>query len=149
MKLIELENKIRSMRLEYGKNCEVEFDEITVTLPGGEPFELTKKTEVVRTKGLREDYYKGCYFDIGSKDLSLGERMTLRELLDCWWNSVRIEGNCCYKNAYYEDGEYELGNLDESDLDRIVKVDEDYNFDGDGYPIVYARFVEEEEKEVK
>ena len=147
MKLIELENKIRSMRLEHGGNCEVEFDKILITLPNGKPFELTKDTEVIRTKGLREDYYKGCYFDIGSKDLSLGGQMTLRELLDCWWNSVHIEGNDCYKNAYYEDSEYELGDLDESDLDRVVKVAEDYTYDADGYPIVAASFVDE--KEVK
>ena len=147
MKLIELENKIRSMRLEHGGNCEVEFDKIMITLPDGKPFELTKDTEVVRTKGLREDYYEGCYHNIDDKTWTLGEQLTLRELLDCWWNSVRIAGTCCYKNAYYEHGEYELGNLNESDLDRIVEVDDDYDYDGDGYPIVYARFVDVEEED--
>lgn len=147
MKLIELENKIRSMRLEHGKNCEVGFDKIMIVLPDGKLFELTKDTEVVRTQGLREDYYEGCYHNIDDKTWTLGEQMTLRELLDCWWNSVRIAGNSCYKNAYYEDSEYELGDLDESDLDRVVEVDDDYDYDADGYPIVYARFVEEEDAE--
>lgn len=145
MKLMELENKIRSMRLEHGGNCEVEFDKIMITLPNSKPFELTKDTEIVRTKGLREDYYKGCYYDMVTKESTLGGQMSLRELLDCWWNAVHIAGNCCYKNAYYEDGEYELGELDESDLDRLVKVAEEYSEDADGFPIISAYFVNEKE----
>lgn len=141
MKLFELYNKLRSLNLEYG-NCDVDFDKLTITLSNGKPLVFTKDTKIVRTKGLREDYYNGCYHDLDNKTWTLGELMTLRELLDCWWNSVRIEGACCYRNAHYEDGEYELGDLDESDLDRLVRVAEDYDYDADGYPIVCAWFVE-------
>lgn len=144
MKLFELTEKLRSLMLEHGGNCEVDFDKIDIALPDNEHFEFTKDTKVVRTKGLREDYYAGCYYDMDTKECTLGEQMTLRELLDCWWNNVYIAGNCCYKNAYYQDGEYELDELKESDLDRVVEVAEDYNYDLDGYPIVDAKFVKGE-----
>ncbi len=140
MKLFELENKIHSLKQELGGNCEVDFDKITITLADGKHLEFTKDTKVVRSKGLREDYYEGCYYDMESKERTLGERMTLRDLLDCWWNSVRIAGNTCYRNAYYQDKEYELGDLDESDLDRIVRVADSYDYDFDGYPKVDAWF---------
>lgn len=145
MKLMELENKIRSMRLEHGGNCEVGFDKIMIILPDNKIFELTKNTKIVRTKGLREDYYKGCYYDMETKKYTLGERMKLRELLDCWWNAVHIAGNCCYKNAYYEDNEYELDDLEESDLDRVVEVAGDYVYDADGFPVAYAEFVDDKQ----
>lgn len=147
MKLMELENKIRSMRLEHGGNCEVGFDKIMIVLPDNKIKELTKDTKIVRTKGLREDYYEGCYYNMETKESTLGKLMTLRELLDCWWNSVRIDGNVCYKNAYYEDGEYELDDLEESDLDRVVRVSDVYDHDLDGYPIVDVWFVEPKKEE--
>lgn len=77
---------------------------------------------------------------------SLGQTMKLRDVLDLWWNSVRIDGHVCYKNAYEEDTEYELDGLTEADLDRFVDVSNEYDRDLDGYPIVYAWFVHTEDK---
>lgn len=151
MKLFELTEKLRSLKLEHGGNCEVDFNKIDITLPDNKHFEFTKDTEVVRTKGLREDYYAGCYFDMSDdKMYHLGKFTTLRELLDCWWNSVQIGDHVCYKNAYYEDDEYELDGLDESALDRTVRVSDYYEYDGDNYPTVWAWFVDDEQvKEVR
>ena len=100
----------------------------------------------VKTKGLRDDYYQGCYYDLDTKTWTLGETMPLRKLLDCWWNSVNVDGNICYKNAYLEDAEYELDELKEEDLDKLVKVADEWDEDGDGYPTISAEFVEEEKK---
>jgi len=96
--------------------------------------------------GLRKDYFEHCYTLLTSaKKDSLGKVMKLRDLLDLWWNSVRIGDNICYKNSYEEDDEYELGNLTEADLDREVLVSYYWDVDGDGYPIVYAHFMDEED----
>jgi len=94
--------------------------------------------------GLRKDYFEHGYVLLTDAKLdSLGKTMKLRDLLDLWWNSVRIDDNICYKNAYEEDKEYELDNLTEADLDREVLVSYYCDVDGDGYPIVYAYFTDE------
>ena len=67
--------------------------------------------------------------------------MKLRDVLDLWWNSVRIDGNICYKNAYAYAPEYELDGLNTDDLERLVEVEHRYMLDYDGFPIVYANFV--------
>lgn len=90
----------------------------------------------------RIDYYKGCYYDLEIKEWSIGNpNITLKEALDCWWNSIRIEGNICYKNAYTCDPIYELDGLTKKDLKRKIWI---FNRgeDSDGYPIAYAKFVE-------
>lgn len=98
--------------------------------------------------GLRKDYFKDCYILLtDAKKDSLGKIMKLRDLLDLWWNSVRIDGNICYKNSYEEDDKYELDNLAKTDLDRKVLVKNWWDEDGDGYPIVYASFIDEKEEE--
>jgi len=96
--------------------------------------------------GLRKDYFEHCYTLLtDAKKDSLGKVMKLRDLLDLWWNSVRINDNICYKNSYEEDDEYELDDLTEADLDREVLVSYYWDVDGDGYPIVYAHFMDEED----
>lgn len=93
----------------------------------------------------RKGYYKGCYYDIEAKSWSCGETMTLKEVLDLWWNSVRIRNNktieLCYKTAYTCDEPYSLDTLPKSALKKLVKVDDEWDYDADGYPIVYAEFV--------
>lgn len=90
-------------------------------------------------------YYKNCqdYMNADKED-SLGQTMKLRDLLDCWWNCVHTDKGSCWKDAYYnQDGSmYTLSEgLCEEDLDRLVKVRNEYEEDGDGYPIVYCEFV--------
>ena len=69
---------------------------------------------------------------------SLGETMPLRDVLDMGWNSVRVDNEyCCNKCC---DGSYELDGLEESALNRMITLADEYDEDGDGYPIVYARF---------
>lgn len=91
----------------------------------------------------RKGYYKGCYYD-KDKAWSCGETMKLKEALDLWWNSVRIrtdEGTVlCYKNAYTCDEPYTIGNLPKLALKREVVLDDEWDEDADGYPIVYAKF---------
>lgn len=93
-------------------------------------------------------YYKGCQVYMNDdKDNSLGETMKLRDLLDCWWNCVHTNKGTCWKDAYYnQDGSmYTLnGALTEEDLDKEVQVDDEWEEDGDGYPIVFCNFVEED-----
>lgn len=91
--------------------------------------------------------YKDRIFEVLNEaklDCIGADNMTLRQVLDLWWNSVRIKGNICYKNAYEEDPEYELGDLTEKDLGRKVYV-KGWDTDEDGYPICFARFINEEE----
>ena len=85
--------------------------------------------------------YKDRIFEVLNEEKidCIGETMTLRQVLDLWWNSVRIENNVCYKNAYEEDPEYHLDKLTEKDLDREVYV-KGWDTDLDGCPICFARF---------
>ena len=142
MKLSDLKKLVNDACSEYGANCEVDIDKLDIVFPDQTHKEISVETGVERTHGLRDDYYQGCYYDLDTKLWTLDEIMTLRELLDCWWNRVDIDGNACYKNAYLEDEEYSIGDLSTSDLDRLVKVSYEYNLDSDGYPIVSAEFIE-------
>lgn len=67
---------------------------------------------------------------------SLGETMTLQEACDLGWNSIRVRtrGNtkCCYR---CDDGDYVLDGLTK---ETVIKLDDEYDDDGDGYPIVFA-----------
>lgn len=87
-----------------------------------------------------------------AKWASLGTTMTVKEALDLWWNSIRIkvintEGKeivaCIYKccNGYYEvfDLADAFGVDDEAVLKLPIKLDEAYDEDADGYPIVEAQ----------
>ena len=99
-----------------------------------------------KSMGYRKDYKNRVFEVLNEEKLDCigADDMTLRQVLDCWWNSVRIEGNICYKNAYEEDPEYELDRLTPKDLDRKVYVDS-WDTDEDGYPICYARFDDDDE----
>lgn len=70
---------------------------------------------------------------------SIGETMPLKKALNMWWNCVRLvfdnETYYCYKCC---DGEYELNGLDEAYLNVPVELEDDYDEDADGYPIIYA-----------
>lgn len=77
----------------------------------------------------------------------LGETMTIKDLLDLGWNSVRLrwkDENIPTAILYKDhEGEYSLDDkihnpLQEKVLDVVVKVDECYDEDSDGFPIVFC-----------
>lgn len=142
MKLGDLKKLVNDACSEYGASCEVDIDKLDIIFPDQAHKEISVETGVKRTHGLRDDYYQGCYYDLEAKSWTIGEIMPLRKLLDCWWNRVDVEGNACYKNAYLEDEEYSIGELSNSDLDRLVKVSDEYDLDSDGYPTVSAEFID-------
>lgn len=85
---------------------------------------------------------------------SLGQILTVRELCDMWWNSVRIRWNNedtptaliykdCYDNSYSID-DLEHNPLGENVLDLKVQVDDHYEEDADGYPIIFVDEIKEE-----
>ena len=71
---------------------------------------------------------------------SLGETMTLKEACDLGWNSIRVRvkgrkddrTRCCY---LCNDGYYELDGLTK---ELLITLDDGYDDDSDGYPIVFA-----------
>ena len=71
---------------------------------------------------------------------SLGETMTLKEACDLGWNSIRVRvrgrrdnrTRCCY---LCNDGYYELDGLTK---ELMITLDDQYDDDADGYPIVFA-----------
>lgn len=83
--------------------------------------------------------------------------MTVKEVLDLWWNSLRIKFEkdgekreaILYKTYT---GEYEVDEdinpYGKSILDKKVCVDDEYFEDADGFPCVYGELVEDE-KHVK
>ena len=92
------------------------------------------------------------YFNKRKHD-SLGKTMTIRQALDLWWNSVRIRliGDLtyfvCYKCSDYT---YELDGLDEELgltekklLRKKIELEDCWEVDSDGYPIVFAKLLEE------
>ena len=85
-----------------------------------------------------------------AKWASLGETMTLKDALDLWWNSVRIDGEIYYKT---HTGNYETpeDDIPEELLNRKITLWNEYDNDSDGYPIVYADWSEElkESKDIK
>lgn len=94
----------------------------------------------MRTLMKCKDYYEGCFEEINEKKIdSLGKTMTLKEAMDLWWNSVRIDGGVYYKNCYINYGKYDCPR---ELLNKMVKLNEEYDYDNDGYPIIYGEFVE-------
>lgn len=91
--------------------------------------------------------------------MDIREVLTLKEVLDEWWNSVRIrdikvgkKGHermlCCYKTAYTKDPAYvdfDGNEVSGKLLKTYIKVDDYWDEDTDGYPIVFARMATEEE----
>lgn len=84
------------------------------------------------------------YKEITSEKLkSLGRTMKLKDALDLWWNSVRIGKHILYK--IFDESGYELDGLSEKSLNRLITLDDGYDEDGDGFPIVRAEFAKEKE----
>lgn len=90
------------------------------------------------------------YIDVTEeKEDSLNSNITVRELLDMWWNSVRVSGGkikgvaLLYKDCY--DGSYELDKdrnpYGEDILDMMVHTSDEWRDDGDGFPIIYATLI--------
>ena len=81
---------------------------------------------------------------------SLGKTMTIKKALDMWWNSVRVrtpKGMESHVFTMYKcyDGEYDLSDMEdvldiaeEDILKYKITLDEEYDEDSDGYPIVFA-----------
>lgn len=81
---------------------------------------------------------------------SLGETITIKEALDMWWNSVRVRTPKGIENHIFTmykccDGEYVLDDMadileisEEDILKCTITLDDEYDDDGDEYPIVYA-----------
>lgn len=112
-----------------------------------------------RTIEIRDDGFwwkndsSNCYMEVSeAKYDSLGQIMKLKDLLDLWWNSVRVRVHGVNNPKLYteivayktESGKYCFDEMiiDESTytdiLNMIVKVDDEYTEDGDWFPIVYA-----------
>lgn len=112
-----------------------------------------------RTIEIRDDGFwwkdsrSSCYMEMTeAKYDSLGQTMKLKDLLDLWWNSVRVrvyEVNnpklyteiVAFKTEsgkYYFDGATIGESVDAAVLDMLVEVDDEYTEDGDWFPIVYA-----------
>ena len=81
------------------------------------------------------------------KRSSLGAILTVQELLDMWWNSVRIRWvdenvptALCYKdiNGTYSIDDYEHNPQDVDVLHMKVQVEDHFDYDADGYPIIYV-----------
>ena len=77
---------------------------------------------------------------------SLGETLTVKEALDMWWNSIRVRTNNntaliykCYTGEY-ETCELEdlLDTTETKVLKLVITLDNEYDEDADGYPIIYA-----------
>lgn len=112
-----------------------------------------------KTIEIRDDGFwwkndsSNCYMEMTPEKFdSLGQTMKLKDLLDLWWNSVRVrvyEVNkpklytdlVAYKTKdceYYLDGQNIEKDLGEDILNMLVEVDDEYTEDGDWFPIVYA-----------
>ena len=86
------------------------------------------------------------------KEKSLGQTMTLAEACEFGWNSVRVWGTDII--AFYDPSDDKVYvDFDEDDfngtyeelLQKKIKLDDNWQEDEDGYPIVYGEFVEEDE----
>ena len=86
---------------------------------------------------------KDVYSEVSwSKFNSLGQTMTLKDALDLWWNSVRIDGKGYFKSFENSYEDFEGNELDDNLLNRKIKLDDEFDEDSDGYPIVGAIFVD-------
>lgn len=81
---------------------------------------------------------------------SLGQTITIKKALDLWWNSIRVRTPNGMESRVFTiykcyDGDYDIANMadwleiDENDLLKCkITLDEGYDEDSDGYPIVFA-----------
>lgn len=119
-----------------------------------------------RTIKIRDDGFwwkddkSNCYMEMSQEKWdSLGQTVKLKDLLDIWWNSVRVRVYEVNRPKLYteimayktESGKYRFDGMtiDESTadiLDMLVEVDDEYMEDGDGFPIVYATVKKNQEE---
>lgn len=86
---------------------------------------------------------KDVYSEVSwSKFNSLGQTMTLKDALDLWWNSVRIDGKGYFKSFENSYEDFEGNELDGNLLNRKIRLNDEFDEDSDGYPIVGAVFVD-------
>lgn len=130
-----------------------------------EEYRFNYKFESLNKKLNEERKYVAGFFSKGKKDSytemsdekwkSLDSDVKVKDLLDMWWNSVRIKGKgikgeaLLYKDCH--DGSYELdeehNSHGEDILNMTVHTHYEYDEDGDGYPIIYAKLLSKEVKE--
>ncbi len=129
-----------------------------------EEYRFNYKFESLDKKINEERKYVAGFFSKGKKDSytemsnekwnSLDSDVKVKDLLDMWWNSVRIKGNgikgeaLLYKDCH--DGSYELdeehNSHGEDILNMTVHTHSEYDEDGDGYPIIYAKLLSKDKK---
>lgn len=129
-----------------------------------EEYRFNYKFESLNKKLNEERKYVAGFFSKGKKDSytemssekwkSLDSDVKVKDLLDMWWNSVRIKGNgikgeaLLYKDCH--DGSYELdeehNSHGEDILNMTVHTHSEYDEDGDGYPIIYAKLLSKDKK---
>lgn len=130
-----------------------------------EEYRFNYKFESLNKKLNEERKYVAGFFSKGKKDSytemsgekwnSLDSDVKVKDLLDMWWNSVRIKGKgikgeaLLYKDCH--DGSYELdeehNSHGEDILNMTVHTHYEYDEDGDDYPIIYAKLLSKEVKE--
>ena len=80
---------------------------------------------------------------------SLGKTMTLRTALELAWNSVRFKVDDEWRICYLcTDGTFALDGLSDDYLDEYIDLENEWDYDSDGYPIVYAKLTEGNMKEL-
>lgn len=130
-----------------------------------EEYRFNYKFESLDKKINEERKYVAGFFSKGKKDSytemsnekwnSLDSDVKVKDLLDMWWNSVRIKGKgikgeaLLYKDCH--DGSYELdeehNSHGEDILNMTVHTHSEYDEDADGYPIIHAKLLSKEIKE--
>lgn len=130
-----------------------------------EGYKFNYKFESLDKKINEERKYVAGFFRKGKKDSytemsnekwnSLDSDVKVKDLLDMWWNSVRIKGKgikgeaLLYKDCH--DGSYELdeehNSYGEDILNMTVHTHYEYDEDADDYPIIHAKLLSKEIKE--
>lgn len=130
-----------------------------------EEYRFNYKFESLNKKLNEERKYVAGFFSKGNIDSytemssekwnSLDSDVKVKDLLDMWWNSVRIKGKgikgtaLLYKACH--DGSYELdedhNSHGEDILNMTVHTHYEYDEDADGYPIIYAKLLSKEVKD--
>lgn len=134
---------------DYECDSEEELEDYVVSW---EPWNPTIKYWYDEDKGVGHITWEASsYTEVTpEKEESLDKDITVRELLDMWWNSVRVSGDdiedeiLLYKDS--KDGSYELDEehnpYGEKILDMVVHTNDEWSEDADGYPIIYAELAD-------
>ena len=114
--------------------------------------EVLKKLEQL---GIKKEYIETLRYDIEQLERlkykvvdeekldSLGQQMTIKEALNLHWNCVvvRDTDNDIYNCWMCSDGSYETDGLE---LDTLIELDDEYDYDSDNNPIICANVVKKE-----